>query len=167
MPRIDVPEGQDPLTHLWTALAPGLTSSAGAFSDAVYHRSTLPLREFEAARITIARVNDCALCLNWRTARDVPSRAVLGAEPDEAFYADVLDDRSSLSEREWLVTEFAQRFATDHLNLDEALWDRLHASFTDDELVELGLCVGSWIAFGRLNQVFDVDGACRVSFAHH
>ena len=24
------------------------------------------------------------------------------------------------------------------------------------------LCVGSWIAFGRLNRVFDVDGGCRV-----
>ena len=39
---------------------------------------------------------------------------------------------------------------------------RLHAAFTDDELVELALCVGSWVAFGRLNRVFDVDGGCRV-----
>ena len=31
-----------------------------------------------------------------------------------------------------------------------------------DELVDLALCVGAWIAFGRLNRVFDVDGACRV-----
>jgi alkylhydroperoxidase family enzyme len=165
MPRIAVPEGQDPLIHLWTALAPGLTAPAGAFSDAVYHRSTLALREFEAARIAIAAVNDCALCLNWRTARDVPPGEVVGAEPDEAFYADVLGTRTSLSEREWLAAEFARKFATDHLAMGEDLWDRLHAAFTDDELVELGLCVGSWIAFGRLNQVFDVDGACRVQFA--
>ena len=28
--------------------------------------------------------------------------------------------------------------------------------------IALALCVGAWIAFGRLNRVFDVDGACRV-----
>jgi alkylhydroperoxidase family enzyme len=165
MPRIAVPDGQDPLIHLWTGHAPGLAGPASVFSDAVYRRSTLPLREFEAARITIAEVNDCNLCLNWRTARDVPDREARGPEPDEAFYDDVLGARATLSEREWLAADFARKFATDHLAIDEALWDRLHASFTDDELVELALCVGSWIAFGRLNQVFDVDGACRVPVA--
>ena len=62
--------------------------------------------------------------------------------------------------------EFADRFATDHLGIDDALWARLHAAFSDDELVELALCVGSWIAFGRLNRVFDVDGGCRIPLAH-
>ena len=38
----------------------------------------------------------------------------------------------------------------------------LHREFSDEELVDLALCVGAWIAFGRLNRVFDVDGACRV-----
>jgi hypothetical protein len=28
--------------------------------------------------------------------------------------------------------------------------------------VDLALCVGSWLALGRFNQVFDIDGACRV-----
>ena len=61
MPRIDVPADRDPLVHLWTERAPSLTPAAVAFSDAVYRRSTLPLREFEAARITVAEVNDCEL----------------------------------------------------------------------------------------------------------
>jgi alkylhydroperoxidase family enzyme len=157
MPRIDVPEGQDPLMHLWGSTATGLTGPAAAFSDAVYKRSTLPLREFEAARITIARVNDCNICLTLRT----------DSGPDEAFYDTVLGDRSGLTEREGLAAEFAQRFATDHLNIDDAFWARLHAVFTDDELVQLGLCVGSWLAFGRLNRVFDVDGVCQVPLAPH
>lgn len=50
--------------------------------------------------------------------------------------------------------------------MDDDLWNRLHAAFTDDELVELGLCVGSWLAFGRLNRVFDVDGVCRIREGH-
>jgi len=75
MPRIDVPADRDPLVYLWTERAPGLTATAGAFSDAVYRKSTLPIRELEAARIRIAQINDCTLCLGWRTARDVPDRA--------------------------------------------------------------------------------------------
>ncbi len=164
MVQIAVPSDQDPLVHLWTALAQPLAGPAATFSDAVYRRSTLPLREFEAARITIAVINDCAVCKVWRTERDVPDReaSALGPAPDQAFYDDVLGDRATLSEREWLASEFARRFATDHMNFDDELWARLHAAYTDDEIVELGLCVGSWIAFGRLNKVLGVDVACRL-----
>ena len=52
-----------------------LADGNGAFSDAVYNKSSLPLREFEAARVRMAQINDCNVCLNWRTARDVPSHA--------------------------------------------------------------------------------------------
>jgi len=161
VPRITVPADKDPLTYLWTTKAKALTPSAAAFTTAVYEKSTLPVREFEAARITIARINDCQLCLGYRAAKEMPERAE-GADLDEPFYAAVLGDRGGLSEREALAAEFAERFALDHRNMDDPFWDRLHAAFTDDELVELGLCVGSWVALGRLNQVFDVDGGCRV-----
>jgi hypothetical protein len=66
-----------------------------------------------------------------------------------------------------LAAEFAQRFATDHLGMDDACWERLHAAFSDDELVQLGLCTGSWLAFGRLNQVFGVDQTCQIPLAPH
>jgi alkylhydroperoxidase family enzyme len=155
--RIDVPAGRDPLLHLWGGTGNKLTGPAAAFSDAVYRKSTLPLREFEAARITIARVNDCSICLSLRPEGD----------PGQAFYDAVLGDGAGLGEREALAAEFAQRFAIDHLGMDDAFWARLHAAFSDDELVQLGLCVGSWLAFGRLNRVFGVDEACRIPLAPH
>lgn len=124
MPRIDVPDGKDPLLHLWTSTATGLTGPAAAFSDAVYRRTTQPLREFEAARITIARVNDCNICLSLRA----------DDGPNQAFYDAVLGNREGLTEREVLAAEFAQRFATDHLNMDDAFWARLHEAFADYEL---------------------------------
>ena len=158
MLRIDVPDGRDPLLHLWTGTGNELTGPAAAFSDAVYRKSTLPLREFEAARITVARVNQCAICLNLRPE----------GGPDQAFYDAVLSGAEvGLTAREALAAEFARRFATDHLGMDDALWARLHAAFSDDELVQLGLCTGSWLAFGRLNQVFGVDEACRIPLAPH
>jgi alkylhydroperoxidase family enzyme len=164
MPRVAVPLEKDPLTFVWTELAPPLTAAAGAFSAAVYERSSLPLREFEAARITLARINECAICTDWRTARDVPGRAAEPDEVSEEFYAQVGVDPgwTGFTERERLAAEFAERYALDHLGMDDDLWDRLHAHFTDDELVDLALCVGSWLALGRFNRVFDIDGACRV-----
>ena len=175
MPRVTVPDGSDPLIHTWTALAPELTTAAAGYSSAVYEHSSLSLREFEAARITMARINDCALCLDWRTARDVPSRGAAADEVPEAFYAAVgspgavgsagaegLPGAEPLTERERLAAEFAERYATDHRGMDDEFWVRLHAAYSDAELVDLALCVGSWLALGRFNQVFDIDGACRV-----
>jgi alkylhydroperoxidase family enzyme len=167
MPRVSVPGDKDPLVYVWTELAPPLTAAAGAYSSAVYERSSLSLREFESARTTMARINQCAICLDWRTARDVPGRAADPGEVDEGFYEAVGQraDLTGLSAREQLAAEFAERYSQDHLGMDDALWTRLHDNFTDDELVDLALCVGSWLALGRFNQVFDIDGACRVPAA--
>jgi len=162
MPRIAVPADRDPMMFVWTEMATPLTSTAGAFSDAVYNKTSLPLREFEAARVRMAQINDCNVCLNWRTARDVPSHAGEAAEIDEEFYAHVGTNPgwSGFSERERLAAEFAERYALAHRDMDDDLWARLHAQFTDDELVDLALCVGSWLAFGRLNRVLGLDTAC-------
>ncbi len=164
MPRVTVPVEKDPLVYVWTELATPLTAAAGAYSSAVYEKSSLTLREFEAARITMARINQCAICIDWRTARDVPGRAADPGEVPESFYEQVgvVGNWDGLEPREQLSAEFAERYATDHLGMDDAFWDRLHAHFSDEELVDLALCVGSWLALGRFNQVFDIDGACRV-----
>lgn len=146
-PRIAVPDGQDPLIHFWAGTSSHLTAPAAAYSDAVYTRALLSLREREAARISIARVNNCNICLNLRASDGL----------DEDFY-----NGEARSQRESLAAEFATRFVTDHLAIDDDLWSRLHAVFTDDELVDLGLSVASWLALGRVNQVFGVDGACRI-----
>ena len=67
MPRIDVPDGQDPLIHFWAGTGSRLAAPAAAYSDAVYTKGLLTVREREAARITIARINKCNICLNMRS----------------------------------------------------------------------------------------------------
>jgi alkylhydroperoxidase family enzyme len=82
---------------------------------------------------------------------------------DEEFYAQVGNSNwDGFSEREVLAAEFAERFALDHLSMDDPFWVRLRSAFTDSEIVDLGLCVGMWVSQGRLNQILDVDGGCRV-----
>ena len=64
MSRIgDFPD--DDLTS-WFASSPELGGAIANFSDAVYHRSRLPVRVREIARMAIALDNECAVCENTR-----------------------------------------------------------------------------------------------------
>jgi len=136
----------------WALLRPEMAGGMGALSDAVYKNTRLPLREREAARWTIALINDCAVCQDTR-ARDGARAGV-----DEGFYGEVADWRTSpaLSERERLAAEFAQRFALDHLSMDDELWGRLRAVFSDDELADLTMCCGMFLGLGRVLAVIGV-----------
>ncbi len=136
----------------WALLRPKMAGGMGKLSEAVYANSQLSVREREAARWTIALINDCAVCRDTR-ARD--GEAVGAGEP---FYAEVSDWRKAggLSDRERLAAEFAERFALDHLAMDDELWDRLHAVYGDDELADLTICCGTFLGMGRTLAVVGV-----------
>ena len=50
----------------------------------------------------------------------------------------------------------------DHLGLDDNFWMRMRSEFSPAEIVELSMCLGSWLAFGRLNHVLGLDAACTL-----
>ena len=50
----------------WFALSPELGGAINKFQQAVYHKSRLPLRVREIARMAIALDNECAVCENTR-----------------------------------------------------------------------------------------------------
>ncbi len=124
----------------------------GALADAVYGNSRLPVREREAARFTMALINDCLVC------RDTRAKHAVDAGVDEGFYAEIEAWRESevLTVRERLAAEYAQRFALDHLAMDDDLWARLHDAFADDELVDLTICCGMFLGMGRTLAVIGV-----------
>ena len=152
---VDVPDGKDPITYVWGELVPGIGPAAAKFSAAVYGHSTLGLREFEAARLRIAQINGCVFCQDWRTERD-------GVRVEDGFDDAVLNWATSdtLDERAKLAAEYAQRYALDHHNMDDAFWARMFAHYSQAEVVELSMCIGCWIGFGRLNRVLGLDTAC-------
>lgn len=153
--NIDIPAGKDAIGYVWGEMVPGIGIAAASFSLAVYSHTTLGLREFEAARLRIAQINGCVFCLDWRTERD-------GQKVEEGFAdavtqwrtTDVFDDRTRLA------AEYAERYALDHHGLDEEFWSRMTARFTQVEIVELSMSIGSWLAFGRLNHVLGLDVMC-------
>ncbi|MGN6696162.1 MAG: carboxymuconolactone decarboxylase family protein, partial [Aquihabitans sp.] len=131
--------------------------AASRFSQSVYEDTTLGLREFEAARLRIAQINGCLFCQDWRTERD-------GEVVEETFDEAVANWRTTdaFDDRTRLAAAYAERFATDHHDLDADFWQRMHAHYSQQQIVELSMCLGSWIAFGRLNHVLGLDSACTL-----
>jgi alkylhydroperoxidase family enzyme len=152
MPRISFPERGFGEHVDWSLVRPKMAVGMGALADAVYQNTRLALREREAARWTIAMINDCAVCRDTR-ARDGDVAGV-----DEGFYAEAARWRTSseLSTRERLAAEFAERFALDHLAMGDEFWDRLRAAFDDDELADLTMCCGMFLGLGRMLAVVGV-----------
>jgi len=63
----------------------------------------------------------------------------------------------SYSEREKLAIEYAERFALDHLSLDENFFKRLKKYYSDKEVVELTASIATFLAFGRMMKVLDLS----------
>lgn len=153
---IDIPEGQEPIGYVWGDMVPEIGTAAANFSLSVYAHTTLGLREFEAARLRIAQINGCGFCLDWRTDRD-------GVKVEEGFDELVAAWRETevseaFDERTRLAAEYAERYALDHHGLDEEFWERMTARYSQAEIVELTMSLGSWLAFGRLNRVLALVG---------
>ncbi len=53
--------------------------------------------------------------------------------------------------------KFAELFATNHLAIDDAVYDELRAHFSEDQLVELGLHCAIALGVGRLPATWDVS----------
>ena len=159
---LEIPDGQHPIYYVWGTIVPGIGPAAAQFSAAVYEHSTLELETFEAARLRMAQINGCLFCLDWRTDRDGEMVAGDFADRVANWRGEAADGTSPLSLRAQLAAEYTERWATDHHGIDADLWARLRDQFTDPELVELTMCLGSWLAFGRLNHVFGLDAACTL-----
>ncbi len=129
--------------QIWS-LQPELGAAATRLVEAAYNKSILPVRVREAARMRIAQLNDCTVCLAFRA--DTVRAQGLG----EDFYCAVGSaDAKALSEQERLAVEYAERFATDHTSIDDAFVERLRAAFTDPEVLDLTICLSAFLGLGR------------------
>ena len=64
------------------------------------------------------------------------------------------------SDADRVAIDYAEKFALDHLSLDDAWFARARTYFTDEQLHGMALMIGAWIAGGRLQTVFDVHLSC-------
>jgi alkylhydroperoxidase family enzyme len=154
MARITAPVESGMGEHVdWSLHRTEMAVGMGKFSEAVYGNTKLALREREAARWTIALINDCIVCQDTR-AREAQEHSI-----DDGFYAEVASwaTTDALTEREQLAAEFAQRFALDHQAMDDDFWARLRGAYGDDEIADLIICCGMFLGLGRAMAVVGVQ----------
>jgi len=152
MARLDIPEGPGgDAVQLWS-LRPEMGAAVNRLVDAAYNKSILPVRVREAARMRIAQLNECTVCLAFR-ADKVKAQGLT-----EEFYCHVgtHDGGTSFSEQERLAMEYAERFALDHVGIDDAFMDRMRASFSDPEMLDLTICLAAFLGLGRTLRVLGI-----------
>jgi AhpD family alkylhydroperoxidase len=152
MARIDIPEGDGgDAVQLWT-LRPEMGLAVNRLVDAAYNKSILPVRVREAARMRIAQLNDCTVCLAFRADK---VRAQ-GLTEDFYCHVGVHDEGASFTSQESLAMEYAERFALDHLAIDDAFVDRLRQEFSDPEILDLTICLSAFLGLGRTLRVLGI-----------
>ena len=63
----------------------------------------------------------------------------------------------SYSRQERLAVEYAERFASDHLSIDDDFFSRLAECFTDAEILDLTICLAAFLGLGRMLRSLGID----------
>ena len=148
-----------------------ISGAGNAFAYAIYEHSKLPLRVFEAARITTAMINGCKICMNWQSKRDVHQMGISegvvsnGEAPNEEFYSKLLENNlEDLTEKELIAVKFANAMGKNpkKLSKDEKFWAEVKGVFSDAEITDLAYCIAGWMGMGRVAHVLGLDNNCEI-----
>jgi AhpD family alkylhydroperoxidase len=151
-PRLRAAVNPDALSDLeqgltrYFAHCPELALGLMAFGGALKRHRGLPARLVELVRLRIAFFNQCRSCMAIRYSDAVADGVTEGLvcsleRPQEA---------TDLTPAEKVAIRFGERMATDHLAIDDAMYEELRAHFSEAEIVELGMTCAFFVGFGRL-----------------
>ncbi len=161
MARIALPDnGNLDVVNALSMVRPELARAVGGM-DAAVASSTLDPRVHELVRMRIAQINQCTVCLAWRT----PAAVEAGLTDDVLTAVDQYRELEQLTAGEKVAVEFGERFSTDSAAIDDDLLTRLGQFFAPAEIVELTLVIGKYVAFGRFMQVLGLDQACVLEYS--
>jgi AhpD family alkylhydroperoxidase len=128
------------------ANCPEIAKGLAHFGMALRTSRTLPERLFELVRLRIAFHNQCRSCMAIRYRNAVDD----GLDEDLVCSLEKPTEAPDLTEAERAALSYADRFATNHLSIDDATYDGLRTHFSERQLVELGSWVAFCVGFGRL-----------------
>jgi len=131
---------------------PEVAGALGALKAELQSSGSLPPRLVELVRLRIAFHNQCRSCMSVRYQSAIDDGMTEGLVCSLERPADADD----LSQAEQSALRYADLFATDHLSIDNAVYDDLRSHFTEDEIVELGVHCAYAVGFGRLTATWDV-----------
>jgi alkylhydroperoxidase family enzyme len=153
VPRIEIPAGEgEAAARVWR-LRPEMGAMVETMVHTVYGSSILPAEEREVARMKIAQLNSCTACSTFRA----PSVEAAGVDAELYAHLDEYETYSGYTERQRLAIEYAARFALDHASIDNELFGRLRVAFTDEEVLDLTMCIASYLGLGRALAVLGIE----------
>jgi AhpD family alkylhydroperoxidase len=132
---------------------PAVAEALGGLNSALRANGTLPPRLIELVRLRIAFFNQCRSCIAVRYQSAIDD----GLDEDAVCSLEKPGDAENLSAAERSALRFAELFATNHLAIDDGVYDELREHFSEDELVELGLHCAIALGVGRLSATWDVS----------
>jgi len=141
------PESQAVRAHV-----PGILRTFTAAWRAAFLNGVLDHHVKELCRLYVSRTVDCQYCGGQRSLK----ASQQGFSEDH--YDDLLDFRSSgrFDERERTALAYTEAIAWNPDLADDALWKRLHAHFTEPEIVELGYFVALTLGQQRWIRTLDI-----------
>ena len=131
---------------------PEIAAALGSITDAINHQGTVSRRLVELIRLRIAFHNQCRSCMAIRYDEAVQD----GVTETLVCSLERPAEADGLTDAERAALRFADLFATNHLAIDDAVYDDLRRYFTEGELVEIGLNCAIDVGVGRLTATWDV-----------
>lgn len=134
------------------AQIPEIAAAYATFTTTLRAKGMLPRRLVELVRLRVAFHNQCRSCMAVRY-RDAD-----GDEVDETLVCQLSDHQvaGDLTDAEKAALDFADKFANEHLSIDDAVIESLKSFFTEAEIIELGMNVALCVGFGRLAASLDL-----------
>jgi AhpD family alkylhydroperoxidase len=128
------------------ANVPELAKAFVKFGGAMKMTRTLSPRLVELVRLRVAFHNQCRSCMAIR----YTEAANDGVTEDLVCSLERPAQAENLTDAEKAAIDYGERFATNHLSIDDAVYDNLRKHFTEAQIVELGTTVAFFVGFGRL-----------------
>lgn len=133
------------LTRMF-AHTPEVTKGMMAFAGGLKVHRDLPERLVELVRLRVAFHNQCRSCMAIRYEDAIAD----GLTEDLVCSLEKPMEAEDLTEAEKVAIRYGELMATNHLAIDDDLYDELGKHFTEKQIVELGMTVAFFVGFGRL-----------------
>ena len=131
---------------------PGLAKALLTQHAALWGDRLLSDRLHELVRLRLAYLNQCRSCMAIR----YPAAIADGLTEELVCSLERPEEAADLTDAERAAINYAELMATDHLAIDDEVYDGLREYFTEAEIVELGLVTAFCIGFGRLAATWHV-----------
>ena len=141
------------------ANAPKAAMGPLQFGAALALNRTLPERLIELMRLRIAFHNQCKSCMAIRY-----SVAADSFSEDDVCSLEKPAEAENLDEREKLAIDFGERFATNHLSIDDDYFEALKTHFSEAEIIELMLHCALYVGMGRMAALLDMTEELPAGF---